>query len=157
MEYKEFMGKAIETAYDGIKLGHGGPFGVVIESEGQILAVSHNTVLKEKDPTKHAEINAISIAAKKCGTYDLSNCTLYSTTEPCPMCFSAIHWAKIGSLVYGTQIKDVVELGFNELMIPASKMKEEGRSPVKIEGGFMLTECMALLNFWETLPNKRVY
>ncbi|MFH1665403.1 MAG: deaminase, partial [Candidatus Omnitrophota bacterium] len=91
------------------------------------------------------------------GTYDLSGCEIYSTTEPCPMCFSAIHWARIHKLIYGTSIDDVRKLGFNELTIPAARMKREGGSPVKMEPGFMRAECEQLLKFWETLPDKKVY
>ncbi|MFH1553212.1 MAG: nucleoside deaminase [Candidatus Omnitrophota bacterium] len=151
------MSMAIEEASGGMEDGHGGPFGAVVIRGEEILAVAHNTVLKDKDPTRHAEITAISIAAKKCGTYDLSGCVIYSTTEPCSMCFSAIHWAKIDRLIYGTDIEDARRLGFNELMIPSARMKEEGRSTVDIRGGFMRRECEELLKRWESLPDKKVY
>ncbi|MDD5633758.1 MAG: nucleoside deaminase [Candidatus Omnitrophica bacterium] len=158
MTDKRFMDLAIEEAYKGIKYGsEGGPFGAVITKDGLVLAMAHNTVLKNNDPTQHAEMNAISLASAKLGTYDLSGCVIYSTTEPCPMCFSAIHWAKIDRVVYGTGIDDVKTIGFNELTISAAQMKKQGASPVIVEGGFMYEECMELLKFWETLPNKKVY
>ncbi|MFC1570225.1 nucleoside deaminase [Candidatus Omnitrophota bacterium] len=157
MPNKEFMSQAIEEAYSGVKAGDGGPFGVVIVKSGEVIARAHNTVLRDNDPTRHAEINAIQEASKKKGTYDLSGLEIYSTTEPCPMCFSAVHWAKIDRLIYGTEIEDVKKLGFNELTIPAPRMKEEGASGVEIEAGFMLEECKELLRFWESLPEKTVY
>jgi guanine deaminase len=157
MPEEKFMSGAIKEAYQGIKSGDGGPFGVVIVKGAELIAEAHNTVIRDNDPTHHAEINAISAASKVLGTYDLSGCTLYSTTEPCPMCFSAIHWARIDKVVYGTKIEDVKELGFNELSIPALKMKAEGASEVEIEEGVMLAECVELLRFWEALPDKLTY
>lgn len=151
------MLKAIEEARAGAGAGHGGPFGVVVVRNSEIVAIAHNTVLGDNDPTQHAEIRAISAAAKKCGSYDLSGHEIYSTTEPCPMCFAAIHWARIDRLVYGTDIEDARKLGFNELTVPARRMKEIGNSPVKIYGGFMREECERLLKYWENLPDKKVY
>jgi len=151
------MKLAIEEASKGIKAGDGGPFGAVIVKDGKILAASHNTVVKNNDPTQHAEMNAISLSSSKLGSYDLSGCILYSTTEPCPMCFSAIHWARIDRVVYGTNIEDVAKLGFNELSIPVLKMKEQGPSPVEITPDFMREECLELLELWSTLPDKQVY
>ncbi|MGD2279191.1 MAG: nucleoside deaminase [Candidatus Omnitrophota bacterium] len=154
---KKFMIKAIEEARSGSSVGDGGPFGVVIAKDGEALASAHNTVLADNDPTRHAEIKAISAASRKLGNYDLSGCDIYSTTEPCPMCFGAIHWARIDRLFYGTGIEDVKKLGFNELAIPAARMKKIGSSPLEIRGGFMREECEELLRFWENLPDRRVY
>ncbi|MGB2630951.1 MAG: nucleoside deaminase [Candidatus Omnitrophota bacterium] len=154
---EKFMLKAIEEARAGASGGHGGPFGAVIVKNGEIIASACNTVLRDNDPTQHAEIRAISLASKRLGNFDLTGCEAYSTTEPCPMCFAAIHWARISRLFYGTGIEDVKKLGFNELTIPVSQMKESGVSPVEVHGGFMREECEKLLRFWETLPNKRVY
>lgn len=154
---EKFMFMAIDEAYRGIKAGHGGPFGAVVVKGGDVLAAAHNTVLGDNDPTRHAEIKAISIAAGKLGTYDLAGCAIYTTTEPCPMCFSAIHWAGIGDLIYGTDIDDVRELGFNEMTISVAEMKEAGGSAVNIRGSFMRAECEKLLEYWKTLPDKKVY
>ncbi len=157
MADEKFMRIAITEARFGIDRGHGGPFGAVIARGNEVLAIAHNTVLRDNDPVQHAEIRAISLAAKKLGVYDLSGCEIYSTTEPCPMCFSAIHWARIDRLIYGTRIEAVRELGFNELSISAAKMREMGSSPVIIEARFMWNECKGLLEHWSTLPDKKVY
>lgn len=151
------MLKAIEEAHSGAGAGDGGPFGAVVVKDGQVIAAAHNAVLGENDPTQHAEIRAISAASKKLATYDLSGCDIYSTTEPCPMCFAAVHWARIDRLFYGTDIEDVKKLGFNELVLPVSRIKELGRSSVEIHEGLMREECEKLLEFWEGLPDKRVY
>ncbi len=157
MPEKRFMAMAIEEAHDGIKADHGGPFGAAVVKNGRVLAVAHNTVLRDNDPTRHAEIKALSGAAKELGTFDLSGCDIYSTTEPCPMCFSAVHWARVSRLIYGTDIGDVIELGFHEMPIPVSEMKDRGGSEVEIISGFMRGECEELLRFWEASPGKRVY
>ncbi|MDP8299409.1 MAG: nucleoside deaminase [Candidatus Tantalella remota] len=151
------MKAAIDEAYKGIDSGDGGPFGAVLVSGDRILASSHNRVLADNDPTRHAEVNVISEAARGKGTYDLSGSVLYTTTEPCPMCFSAIHWARIEKIVYGTDIEDVRVLGFNELTIPVSEMKSRGVSGVDLKGGFMRAECEELLKYWKTLPDAEVY
>ncbi|MFH1877276.1 MAG: nucleoside deaminase [Candidatus Omnitrophota bacterium] len=154
---KLLMAIAIEEAYKGIRAGHGGPFGAVVTRGGKVIAKAHNTVLKDKDPVQHAEMRAISMAAGIFRSYDLSGCEIYSTTEPCPMCFSAIHWARIDGVIYGTAIEDVAELGFNELAIHAETMKKTGKSRVRVRGGFMREECVQLLSFWQSLPDRKVY
>jgi tRNA(Arg) A34 adenosine deaminase TadA len=121
-----------------------------------VIAVGRNTVLKE-DASCHAEINAIRNASRKLKTYDLSGCRIYSTTEPCPMCFSAIHWARIGAITYGTGIADAKKIGFHELCISARAMKRKGRSPIAITAGFMRAECRALFDDWSRLPARQVY
>ncbi len=119
--------------------------------------MAHNTVLKTQNASCHAEINAIGIASRKLGKYDLSDCVIYSTTEPCPMCFSAIHWARIPRIVFGTAIQDVRKRGFHELSISNTSMKRYGKSRVKIRSGFMKKECLRLLRMWDKKPNKQVY
>ncbi len=157
MKKEELMSRAIDEALAGIKAGHGGPFGAVVAKGGEVIAAAHNTVLSDNDPTQHAEMRAISGAAGKLGTYDLSGCEMYSTTEPCPMCFSAIHWARIDRVIYGTSIGDVAKRGFNELAIAAAEMKKIGSSPVGVSGGFMERECSKLLEEWDALSSKKVY
>lgn len=89
------MKVAIDEAFKGIENNEGGPFGAVITKNGKIISKSHNEVIKNQDPTCHAEMIAIRRACAKLGTLNLSDCEIYSSCEPCPMCFSAIHWAKM--------------------------------------------------------------
>ena len=154
---KSFMMRAIRSAKIGIRKYEGGPFGACIVKNRKVIAAAHNTVLKMKDPTCHAEINAIRIASKKLKAFDLSGCVIYSTTEPCPMCFSAIHWAKIDRVFYGTSIGDVKKRGFNELTIASSQMKMRGKSPVRLLANVMRSDCVQLLKDWDALPVKKVY
>lgn len=95
----------------------GGPFGAVIVKNGKIVAKAHNTVIASKDPTSHAEINAIRLASKTLGTHDLSNCTLYTSAEPCPMCLSAIIWANIKTAYFANTKEDAEKIGFRDDMI----------------------------------------
>lgn len=157
MKEASFMRIAIEEGYRGAKKGDGGPFGACVVRGGRIIARGHNTVLGKNDPAGHAEINAIRAACRKLKTYILKGATIYSTTEPCPMCFAAIHWARISRLVYGTRIKDVEKLGFNELSISVPRLKKLGKSPIRLKGGFMRKECKGLLDYWQSLPHRKVY
>jgi tRNA(Arg) A34 adenosine deaminase TadA len=147
---------ALREASRGMRGGQGGPFGACIVKGGTIVAVAHNRVLVTGNPTQHAEVVAIGRAAKHLGTHILKGCTIYSTTEPCPMCFSAIHWAQIDRIVFGTGIADVKRLGFNELAISNSTLKRLGRSGVLLDRASK-KECTDLLRSWAGMENKRTY
>ena len=110
----EYMNLAVKEAEYGVNNKEGGPFGAVIIKDNEIVASSHNTVLLDNDPTAHAEVNTIRKACKKLNTYDLSDCILYTTSEPCPMCASAIIWSNIKTIYYGTDRKDVANIGFRD-------------------------------------------
>jgi tRNA(Arg) A34 adenosine deaminase TadA len=152
----KYMKLAIREARKNLKSMQGGPFGACIVRGRRILALARNTVLKE-DATCHAEINAIRIASKKIKNFDLSGCVIYSTTEPCPMCFSAIHWARIDVVVYGTRIKDAQHIGFNELKITSSLLKSLGKTKVRLVRSSLLGECRKLLQDWADLANRKLY
>ena len=114
----EFILKAKEMADKGMQNKEGGPFGaVIVDKNNKIIAYGNNKVLKNNDPTAHAEITAIREACKKLNTYDLSEYTLYTSCEPCPMCLSAIIWANIKNVYYGCTKKDAGEIGFRDDMI----------------------------------------
>ena len=150
---KRFMEMAIAKALEGVRK-HNSPFGSCIVKNGKVVALAHNTVLTKRDATNHAEMNAIRLACKKLKAHELRGCTVYSTTEPCPMCFSAIHWAKADAIVFGTCTNDVKMLGFHELTICDVELKREGRSPLRIRGGFMKKECVELLKSWKKKRGK---
>lgn len=106
---------ALEEAKQGIDYHHGGPFGaVVVDKDGIVIGKGHNKVLLNKDPTCHGEIEAIRDACKNINSYDLSGCTLYTTSEPCPMCKCAIQWANISKIYYGCTVDDAEKLGFRD-------------------------------------------
>ena len=114
MYQKEFMEIAISEARNGFLNGDGGPFGAVIVKDGEVIASGHNRVLKNNDSTCHGEIDAIRKAEQKLQTYDLSECQIYTTGEPCGMCLAAILWANIDKVYYGCSLKDNEEIGFRD-------------------------------------------
>ena len=152
----DHMREAIEAAREGIRKGQT-PFGAVVVKDGRVVSRTHNTVWAHTDVTAHAEVNAIREACKTLKTIDLSGSTIYSTTEPCPMCFTAIHWANISRIVYGAEIKDARAAGFNELTISNETMKAEGGSGVEITAGILREECRQLLREWAAKENKKTY
>ncbi len=112
---KHLMQLAIDEARKTMNLDYGGPFGaLIINGLGEIISIASNTVLRDHDPTAHAEINAIRKATKTLGTHDLSNCTLYTTAYPCPMCLGAIIWANIKNVYYGCIESDAEKIGFRD-------------------------------------------
>lgn len=153
---EKFLRMAAGAAARTMRRGAGGPFGAVIARGNRPVAVGTNTVLASHDPTCHAEINAIRAAARRAGSHLLTGVTLYSTTEPCPMCFSAIHWARIPAVVYATTIADVKKLGFNELTVSNLRLKSLGKSPVRLKR-VKSDDCRALLTAWSALPTRRLY
>lgn len=114
----DIMKIAIEEARCNMNKGCGGPFGAVItDLEGNIICSESNLVLEKHDPTAHAEIMAIRRASEILGTHDLSECILYATGYPCPMCLSAIIWANIKKVYYGTNLEDAEKIGFRDNLI----------------------------------------
>ena len=109
----------------------GGPFGAVIVKNGKIISRGHNTVIKSKDPTAHAEVNAIRKASEALGTHDLSGCTLYTSAEPCPMCLSAIIWANIKEVYYANTKEDAGNIGFRDDII-YKYLKGDNKDLIKI-------------------------
>jgi len=153
---RRFMDRAIREARKNLARPDGGPFGACVVRDGRVVAAARNTVLKD-DATCHAEVNAIRKASKKLGTFDLSGCEIYSTTEPCPMCFGAIHWARIGAVYYGTGIRDAARAGFHELRISNAQMKALGKSKIVLIPGFRRAECLELFDSWLIMPCRELY
>ena len=154
---ENWMRVALEAARATVARGAGGPFGACIVRNGEVLAASGNLVLANYDPTAHAEVSAIRAACAGLQTHLLEGATIYSTTEPCPMCFAALNWARIATVYYGTNITDVAALGFNELTVSNFQMKELGGSSIEIVPDFLRDECLDLLEFWRGLEESRTY
>ena len=153
---KGFMGMAFKEAFKGMTDNEGGPFGAVVVKDGRVIAKGHNRVVKTKDPTAHAEIVAIRRASKKLGRFDLSDCEIYSTCEPCPMCLSAIYWARIRRIYFGCTKEDATKIGFADESIDAAI---KGKlSPRKLRMISMDREsCLKLFAAWEQKPDKVPY
>lgn len=110
----EFMKIANDLAKDNLITNDGGPFGAVVVKDNQVVGKGSNHVLKNNDPTAHAEIMAIRDACKNLNTYDLSNCILYTSCFPCPMCMSATIWSNIKVVYYGNTKEDAANIGFRD-------------------------------------------
>ncbi len=156
MDDKRFMVAAVAAATEGIEAGQT-PFGACIVRDGKIISAAHNAVWKNTDITAHAEIQAIRTACRKLNTIDLAGGVIYSTCEPCPMCFAACHWARISKIVFGARIEDAEKAGFSELAISNEQMKTLGRSGIEIVGDFLRDECVGLFEAWASSKDKRPY
>ena len=142
---KEFMKLALQRAREGMAQGLS-PYGACLVKEGEVIACVHNVTRATMDPTAHAEIHALREGCVKLQSLDLTGCEIYATCEPCPMCFTACHNAKISSIVYGASLKDSPNAGRRGRMISSSQMKELLDSPIRLIGGFLRDEAMQLFN-----------
>lgn len=149
----KYMEEAKDLAKKGIENNEGGPFGaIIIDENNNIVGRGNNKVLKEKDPTAHAEIVAIREACKKLNTYDLSKCILYTSCEPCPMCLSAIIWSNIKKVYYGCTKKDAGDIGFRDDMI-YKYLKGESKDLIKLEE-MDREECLENFKYYENNKGK---
>ena len=156
MNDTEFMREALDICRQGIEFGQS-PFGACIVADDQIIARTHNRVWATTDPTAHAEVCCIREACTARGRVHLPECTIYSTTEPCPMCFSAIHWARIPRIVYAATIDDARSFGFNELPISNVKLKEISGTKVEIVASPLRPEALDLYRLWLSRRDRQAY
>ena len=150
------MQVALQKAGEGVVAGQT-PFGACIFRDGEIVSCEHNAVWATTDITAHAEIRAIRAACRRLGVIDLSGCEIYTTCEPCPMCFSACHWARLDRIVYGAAIADASAAGFHELTISAAEMKRLGGSPIELLGGVLREANVQLFREWMERADRRAY
>ncbi|HZG83331.1 nucleoside deaminase [Paenibacillus sp.] len=116
-ERQEFMMEAVRLAERNVTSGNGGPFGAVIVKDGRIIATGVNEVTKKADPTAHAEVQAIREACRVLGTFQLTDCELYTSCEPCPMCFGAIYWARPKAVYYAGTKQEAAAVSFDDHFI----------------------------------------
>jgi guanine deaminase len=125
----KFMRRAIELAQHGIDANDGGPFGAIVVRNGEIIGEGNNCVTSTNDPTAHAEVVAIRNACEKIGSFQLDNCIIYTSCEPCPMCLGAIYWARPEKVFYGCTREDAAEIDFDdqfiydEIVLPIAERK----------------------------------
>jgi len=115
--HKHFLQQAIELAVDNVTDHNGGPYGAVIVNQGKVIAASGNRVTANIDPTAHAEVMAIRQACQVLNDFKLTNCTLYTSCEPCPMCLGAIYWAHLDNVYYACNRIDAAKAGFDDSFI----------------------------------------
>ena len=151
----KFMEIAKNEAFEGFSNNDGGPFGAVItDKEGNIIATGHNMVLKNNDPTAHAEVTAIRNACQKLNNYDLSNYVLYTSCQPCPMCLSAIIWSNIKDIYYACTKEDAADIGFRDDLI-YEYLKGNKQDLISLKQ-IDRDDCIGLFEEYKNL-NKTIY
>ena len=155
MNKEKFMRRAIELSIENVKNG-GGPFGAVIVKNNEILAEAVNSVTTTNDPTAHAEINAIRLASKKINHFDLKGCDIYSSCEPCPMCLSAIYWARIEKLYFGNTKNNAKDIGFDDAHI-YNEIKLHYSKRSLITQQVLNNEALEAFKLWDNYSEKIKY
>lgn len=151
----KYMRMAIDLANQNI-LNGGGPFGAILVRNDEVIGTGANQVTNRNDPTAHAEILAIREASQNLNNYNLSDCTLYTTCEPCPMCLGAIYWARIPHVYYGNNRQDAADIGFDDDFI-----YKEIHTPIQKRSILMQPllseEALATFKQWSNMPYKTEY
>jgi tRNA(Arg) A34 adenosine deaminase TadA len=148
--------RAIALATENVRSGAGGPFGAVIVRDGRVVGEGANTVTTTLDPTAHAEVNAIRAAARTLGTFTLTGCELYTSCEPCPMCYSAAHWARIEAIYYGASAADAARAGFDDLFLYEELRKDKAERKLRTTQ-LLGSEAWASFAAWIAAANKVDY
>ena len=151
-----FLMRAIELARRGANAGDGGPFGAVIVRQGEVLAEDWNRVVANKDPTAHAEIGAIRQACSRTGHYHLPGCTLYASSEPCPMCLSAAYWARIERIVFANSRSEAAAIGFCDDELYCELGRHFSARSIVMEH-HPLPEALDPLRCWAANPQRTTY
>jgi tRNA(Arg) A34 adenosine deaminase TadA len=153
---KDFMREAIRLSIQMMRRGAGGPFGAIIVKGNKIVGRGSNRVTSGNDPTAHAEIVAIRDACQRLKTFSLEDCHLYTSCEPCPMCLSAIYWARIGNVFYGNTRRDAAKIAFDddeiyrEVALPIRKRK-------LVMKPLLRDEALVAFREWQTKVDKVLY
>jgi guanine deaminase len=151
-----FMARAIELAIENVRSGRGGPFAAVVVKDGKIIAEAANCVTSTNDPTAHAEVVAIRQACKKLGTFELKDCTIYTTCEPCPMCVGAIYWARPARVYFGGTAADAAKAGFDDSFIYDEIARPHASRKIPMIS-MMREEALAAFRAWEEKSDKIGY
>ena len=152
----QFMTRAINLAREGMNSNAGGPFGAVVVKDDKIIAEGFNRVTSTNDPTAHAEVVAIRRACEKLGTFQLDDCTVYTSCEPCPMCLGAIYWARPKAVFYACDKVDAAKIDFDDQFIYEELDKEMGDRQVKFLQ-ILQDQAINVFNEWDTKVNKTEY
>src|ERR1700712_1600122 len=149
----KFMQLAIDESRLGMESGDGGPFGCVIVKGDEVVGRGHNLVSSTNDPTAHAEVSAIRDACKNLGTFQLADCEIYTSCEPCPMCLGAIYWARPKVIYYANNCKDAADAGFDDSLIYSElKINIAERKIPSVEIG--REEALKVFQAWKDDPDK---
>ena len=150
------MARAIKLSIDGVHSGRGGPFGAVVVRDGKIVAEGVNQVTSTNDPTAHAELLAIRHACAKLGVFELKNCELYTSCEPCPMCLGAIYWARLSRVYFANTAEDAAKIGFDDSFIYSEVKRPHSQRRIPTIQ-MMREEALAGFRAWADKPDKLPY
>lgn len=139
---------AIQLSEQNVLESIGGPFGAVIVKDGVLVAGSGNKVTSTNDPTAHAEVSAIRLACEKLKTFDLTGCVIYTSCEPCPMCLSAVYWARIDTIYYANTKQDAENIGFSDKFIYDELEKPMNQRTLPIKQ-MMRDEALNAFKLWD--------
>ena len=153
---ERFMQQAILLSQQGMLNNEGGPFGCVIVKGDKIVGQGNNKVICNNDPTAHAEITAIRDACKNLGTFQLSDCEIYTSCEPCPMCLGAIYWARPKIIYYANNREDAAAIGFDDNMIYDEMKAEIPLRKIPIVS-LSRQEALKIFNQWHQKMDKKAY
>ena len=151
-----FMARAIQLSMANIQSGRGGPFGSVIVKDGEIIAEAANSVTSTNDPTAHAEVLVIRAACAKLGAFELHDCDIYTSCEPCPMCLGAIYWARIARIFFANDASDAARIGFDDSHIYREIARPpEQRSIPMVQ--LMREQALVSFRAWQEKSDKIAY
>ncbi|NEM97465.1 nucleoside deaminase [Pontibacter burrus] len=153
---EDFMREAIRLSVEKMEEGCGGPFGCVIVCNGEIVARGYNNVLGSSDPTAHAEVEAIRKACIALGTHQLTDCELYTSCEPCPMCLGAIYWARPKKVYYANSREDAERIGFDDRFIYQELDKPKNERAIPMEQ-LLTEEAKEAFDRWVNKVDKTGY
>jgi guanine deaminase len=151
-----FMARAIQLSIENVRSGRGGPFGAVVVKNDHIIAEGVNQVTSTNDPTAHAEVLAIRQACQKLGFFELKECQIYTSCEPCPMCLGAIYWARLSRVYFGNVAADAAKIGFDDSFIYreiAQPHSQRGIPMIQM----MRDQALAAFRAWEETPKRTAY
>ncbi|MDB6064668.1 MAG: tRNA-specific adenosine deaminase [Pedosphaera sp.] len=153
---KTFMQQAIRISIQMMRRGKGGPFGAVIVHKGKIVGKGWNQVTSGNDPTAHAEVVAIRDACRRLKTFQLNDCELYTSCEPCPMCLSAMYWARLRKVYYANTRKDAADIDFDDDFIYKEVSRPISKRKLPMHQ-LMRKEALAAFAEWKQKPDKMAY
>lgn len=156
MNHEVHMREAVQLAEEGVRHGRGGPFGCVVVRRGVVVGRGHNRVTSTNDPTAHAEVVAIRDACAHLETFQLNDCELYTSCEPCPMCLAAIYWARIPTVFYGNTRQDAAAIGFDDDFIYQQVPLPPEQRTVAMRP-LLREEALATFRHWAGKPDKIRY
>jgi guanine deaminase len=151
-----FMARAIHLSIENVQSGRGGPFGAVIVREDSIIAEAANQVTSSNDPTAHAEVLVIRAACAKLGVFELHNCDIYTSCEPCPMCLGAIYWARLARIFFANDAADAARINFDDSRIYRELAQPHAQRAIPMIQ-MMREQALAGFRAWQEKSDKIIY